>query len=122
MPRMARLAKGSSLAAKHPFRWVRWTRNWARCQGLGPAGLGAPTSAGGLGGGTGRAAPASASGYRSNVVSSAPSSATNTASSRAGSVALAFSLTEWAAPGGSSQLSPAYPEATDLRSRVDECC
>ena len=74
------------------------------------------------GGGTGRAAPASASGYRSNVVSSAPSSATNTASSRAGSVALAFSLTEWAAPGGSSQLSPAYPEATDLRSRVDECC
>jgi hypothetical protein len=83
---------------------------------------GAPTSAGGLGGGTVRAAPAPASGYRSNVVSSAPSSATNTASSRAGLVALAFSLTEWAAPGGSSQLSPAYPEATDLRSRVDECC
>jgi hypothetical protein len=67
----------------------------------------APTSAGGLRGGSGRADPGPASGYWSNVVSSAPSSATNTASSRAGSVALAFSLTEWAAPGGSSQLSPA---------------
>lgn len=107
MSRMARLAKGSSLAAKHPFRWVRWTRNRARSQGLGPAEPGAPTSAGGLRGGTGRADPAPASGYWSNVVSSAPPSATNTASSRAGSVALAFSLTEWAAPGGSSQLSPA---------------
>jgi hypothetical protein len=47
------------------------------------------------------------SGYSSYVVSSAPSSATNTAISRAGSVALAFSLTGWADPGGSSQLSPA---------------
>jgi hypothetical protein len=47
------------------------------------------------------------SGYWSYVVSSTPSSATNTASSRAGSVALAFSLTGWADPGGSNQLSPA---------------
>jgi hypothetical protein len=46
--------------------------------------------------------------YWSNVVSSAPSFATNTASRRAGSVALAFALTECEAPGGSSQLSPAW--------------
>src|SRR5262245_9602153 len=45
--------------------------------------------------------------YLSNVVNCAPSSATCTASSLAGSFALAFSLTRWRLPGGSKKLSPA---------------